>query len=81
MISVNGRALAIDIEPGETLLQVLRNRLGLTGTKEACGRGECGACTVLIGDQAIMSCITLAAAVTGDVTTIEGLRESASDLA
>jgi aerobic-type carbon monoxide dehydrogenase small subunit (CoxS/CutS family) len=81
MMSVNGRALAIDIDTGETLLQVLRDRLGLTGTKEACGRGECGACTVLVGDKAIMSCITLASAVVGDVTTIEGLRETASDLA
>jgi aerobic-type carbon monoxide dehydrogenase small subunit (CoxS/CutS family) len=66
--------------PGDTLLHVLRDQLRLTGAKEACGRGECGACTVLIDGVAVMSCVTLAALVRGDVTTIEGLTEEARDL-
>ncbi len=61
-------------------MHFLRNRLGLTGTKGACGRGECGACTVLVGDNAVMSCITLALEVDDDVTTVEGLADSASDV-
>ncbi len=64
----------------ERLLDVLRNRLGLTGTKEGCGRGECGACTVLIDGRAVLSCITLAARVRGRVETIEGVAEEARGL-
>lgn len=56
----------------ETLLAVLRNRLALTGTKQACETGSCGACTVLLDGQPINSCVTLAADVDGEVTTIEG---------
>lgn len=56
----------------ETLLSVLRNRLGLTGTKYACDTGSCGACTVLLDGQPINACVTLAADVRGDITTIEG---------
>jgi aerobic-type carbon monoxide dehydrogenase small subunit (CoxS/CutS family) len=76
---VNGtiRIDASSLAPHERLLDVLRDRLELTGTKEACGRGECGACTVLIDGVPVLSCITLAARVTGDVTTIEGLAEEA----
>lgn len=77
---VNGRAAEIDFEPGDSLLDVLRERLRLTGAKEACGRGECGACTVLIDGTPVMSCVTLAALVHGDVTTIEGLADEARDL-
>ena len=62
------------------LLDVLRNELGLTGTKEACGRGECGACTVLIDGRPILACITLAHRVTGHVQTVEGLADEHADL-
>ncbi len=56
----------------ETLLSVLRYRLGLTGTKQACETGSCGACTVLLDGRPINSCVALAADVDGDITTIEG---------
>jgi aerobic-type carbon monoxide dehydrogenase small subunit (CoxS/CutS family) len=68
------------LSPHERLLDVLRDRFGLTGTKEACGRGECGACTVLVDGVPVLSCITLAARVTGEVATVEGLAEEASTL-
>src|SRR5262245_5623533 len=63
-----------------TLLAFLRDHLGLTGTKEACGRGECGACTVLIDGAPQLSCIKLAVLVNGSVTTIEGLAADWLDL-
>jgi aerobic-type carbon monoxide dehydrogenase small subunit (CoxS/CutS family) len=58
-----------------SLAQVLRERLGLTGTKIACNEGHCGACTVQIGGVPVLSCITLAQTVDAEVTTIEGLRD------
>ena len=71
---VNGRARSIDIAPHHTLLEVLRDDLGLTGTKECCLVGECGACTVLIDEVSVDSCLVLAAEVDGaHVTTVEGL--------
>jgi len=74
-ISVNGKWYELAVEPYETLLDVLRNRLGLTGTKMGCGEGECGACTVNIDGRAILSCLTLAAQVDGkEILTIEGLQ-------
>jgi aerobic-type carbon monoxide dehydrogenase small subunit (CoxS/CutS family) len=79
-LSVNGRAAEVEIEPGESLLDVLRDRLRLTGAKEACGRGECGACTVLLDGTPVMSCVSLAALVRGEVTTIEGLASETQDL-
>ncbi len=79
-LTVNGRAAEIDIEPGDSLLDVLRERLRLVGAKEACGRGECGACTVLVDGTPVMSCVTLAALVRGEVTTIEGLAGETRDL-
>jgi aerobic-type carbon monoxide dehydrogenase small subunit (CoxS/CutS family) len=79
-LRVNGRAHELEIAPAETLLRVLRSRLGLTGAKEACDRGECGACTVLLDGVPIVSCVMLAALVRGEVTTIEGLTEEARDL-
>lgn len=72
-LTVNGARHDIVIDPGERLLAVLRDRLGLTGTKEACGLGECGACTVLIGGRPRQACVTLAATVDEDVLTVEGL--------
>src|SRR5690606_21258710 len=77
---VNGVTHAIAVRPDATLLEVLRDTLELTGTKEACGRGECGACTVLVDGQARVSCIELAALVEGEVTTIEGLADTMSPL-
>ena len=77
-IGVNGRRYVLAIEPYETLLDVLRNRLGLTGTKYGCGKGECGECTVNVDGKAILSCLTLAAQVDGkEILTIEGLQRGA----
>ena len=72
---VNGERLDADVAPDASLLAVLRAG-GLTGAKEACGRGECGACTVLVDGEAVMSCIALAALVRGAVTTAEGLDDA-----
>jgi aerobic-type carbon monoxide dehydrogenase small subunit (CoxS/CutS family) len=77
---VNGKQQQPEARQFASLLEVLRDDLGLTGTKEACGRGECGACTVLVGGLPHLSCITLAALVDGPVMTIEGLAEDWSDL-
>jgi aerobic-type carbon monoxide dehydrogenase small subunit (CoxS/CutS family) len=77
---VNGRAAAVEFAPGDSLLHVLRERLRLTGAKEACGRGECGACTVLVDGVSVMSCVMLASLVRGEVTTPEGLADEARDL-
>lgn len=73
-LHVNGRGVTVDVEPDETLLDLLRERLRLTGAKEGCDEGECGACTVLVDDKPLDSCIYPAAAVAGRaVRTIEGL--------
>jgi aerobic-type carbon monoxide dehydrogenase small subunit (CoxS/CutS family) len=72
---VNGDAHVVDVPVGASLASVLRDRLGLTGTKIACNEGHCGACTVMVGGAPVLSCITLAHSVDGEVTTIEGLRE------
>ena len=73
-ITVNQKNYSLEVEPRETLLYVLRERLNLTGTKMTCGRGECGACTVLLDGNPVYSCLTLAIRVDGGkITTIEGL--------
>jgi aerobic-type carbon monoxide dehydrogenase small subunit (CoxS/CutS family) len=73
-LTVNGRARAIEVAPHHTLLEVLRDDLGLTGTKECCLVGECGACTVLVDDVSLDSCLMLAVEADGaSVTTVEGL--------
>jgi aerobic-type carbon monoxide dehydrogenase small subunit (CoxS/CutS family) len=74
--SVNGEAVEVEATGTRRLLDVLREDLGLTGTKVACGEGHCGACTVMLDGRTALSCITLAHAVgEREVTTIEGLRE------
>lgn len=71
---VNGDPTTVEIVPDESLLHVLRERLQLTGTKEGCDEGECGACTVLVDGLAVDSCLVLAATAAGrSVTTIEAL--------
>jgi aerobic-type carbon monoxide dehydrogenase small subunit (CoxS/CutS family) len=73
-IKVNGMRYRLEVEPRRTLADVLRKDLGLTGTKVACSRAECGACTVLVNARPIYACMTLAARVHGkEVQTIEGL--------
>jgi aerobic-type carbon monoxide dehydrogenase small subunit (CoxS/CutS family) len=73
-IDVNGRRYPVDLEPERPLLTVLRDELGLTGTKYGCGEGQCGACTVLLGDTMVHACVTPIASATGKrITTIEGL--------
>jgi aerobic-type carbon monoxide dehydrogenase small subunit (CoxS/CutS family) len=74
-LRVNGGAYALRAPVGRTLAEFLREDVGLTGTKIACGEGHCGACTVLVGGVPTLSCITLAHTVEGEVTTIEGLRD------
>jgi carbon-monoxide dehydrogenase small subunit len=71
---VNGEPVTMDVKPNELLINVLRDKLKLTGTKYVCGIGECGACTVLLDGEPILSCLTLAVDVNGrEVTTIEGI--------
>ncbi|MFH0826084.1 MAG: (2Fe-2S)-binding protein [Pseudomonadota bacterium] len=71
---LNGNYLQMVIEDHWTLLHLLREELGLTGTKEGCGSGECGACTVIVDNMAVNSCLYIAAELDGaDVVTIEGL--------
>jgi len=71
---LNGRAVEVDVPPGRRLLDLLRQDLGLTGTKEGCGEGECGACTVLVDGKPRLSCLTAAIQVEGkEILTIEGL--------
>ncbi len=72
-LEVNGRTEQLNIEPGVTLLDALRERLDVTGPKKGCDRGQCGACTVHVGGRPVLSCLTLAATVTAPVTTVEGL--------
>jgi aerobic-type carbon monoxide dehydrogenase small subunit (CoxS/CutS family) len=85
-LTVNGTQHDLDVEGHETLLGVLRDRLDLTGTKLSCGRGECGACTVLLAEpgamrRSVYSCLTLAAGCENcSVTTIEGLSNGTGSL-
>ena len=74
-LTVNGGEHVLEVPVGTSLVQVLREELGLTGTKIACNEGHCGACTVQIDGVPQLSCIALAHAVEREVTTIEGLRE------
>ena len=75
-LKINGETYEVSVKPSETLLEVLRDKLGLTGSKEGCDTGKCGACTVLIEGKAIRSCLTLAiAARDKEITTIEGVAD------
>lgn len=74
---LNGEVVEVDVEPNELLLNVLRERFHLTGTKYSCGLGECGACTVLVDGEPVLACLTLAVDVDGkEVITIEGLAKN-----
>jgi len=79
-LKVNEQRRRVAVDPRTTLLDALRDRLGLTGTKKGCDHGQCGACTVLVNGTRVLSCLTLAAAVRGPVTTIEGLARPDGDL-
>ncbi|MBL27041.1 MAG: oxidoreductase [Rhodospirillaceae bacterium] len=72
-LTVNGRTHDVPVDPRTTLLDALRETMGLTGPKKGCDHGQCGACTVHIGGRPVLSCLTLALAVREPVTTIEGL--------
>ena len=75
-LKVNGKKKIVDVLPNETLAMTIRYKLGLIGTKLACDRGECGACTILVDDVAVNSCSTLTHSVRSrEVTTIEGLEK------
>jgi carbon-monoxide dehydrogenase small subunit len=74
--TVNGDPMEFVCAPGESLLDVLRNRLGLTGSKEGCGTGDCGACSITLDGRLVCSCLVLGAEVEGrEITTIEGLAD------
>jgi xanthine dehydrogenase E subunit len=73
-LTVNNRPYRLNVPSHRTLLDIIREDLGLTGTKEGCGLGECGACTVLLDGKAVNSCLVLAAEADGsEITTVEGL--------
>ena len=76
-LTVNGDSVEAAVEPNRTLIQLLREDLGLTGTKHGCGLGDCGACTVLLDGKPVNSCLVLAVQANGsEVLTIEGLAEN-----
>jgi aerobic-type carbon monoxide dehydrogenase small subunit (CoxS/CutS family) len=73
-LNVNGTRRAVDVDPARTLLSVLREELELTGSKYGCGEGQCGACTVLLDERAVRSCMTpVSRATSARITTIEGI--------
>ena len=79
-LTVNKQVRHLAIDPRTTLLDALREHLGLTGSKKGCDHGQCGACTVLIDGKRVLGCLTLAIAVRGPVTTIEGLADADGNL-
>lgn len=80
-INVNGKRHEVDVDPSTPLLWVIREQLALTGTKFGCGIAQCGSCTVQLNGRPVRSCVTpVSAAANQDVTTIEGLAPSASEL-
>lgn len=80
-LHVNGDTYTLAVEPWKSLNEVLREDIGLTGTKLGCGSGDCGACTVMINGKTVSSCLTLAVEAAGkDILTVEGLAESGEKL-
>jgi len=76
-LRVNARVRDVSIEPQQTVLEVLREELGLTGAKNGCNHGVCGACTILVDGKPVRGCLTLAIATThSEITTVEGLGEA-----
>jgi xanthine dehydrogenase YagT iron-sulfur-binding subunit len=75
-LRVNGKPVQVHVEPRRTLLSVLREELGLTGAKRGCGRGQCGACTVILDGETVYACLTLAIDCEGrEIRTVEGLMQ------
>jgi xanthine dehydrogenase YagT iron-sulfur-binding subunit len=80
-LEINGQNQALEVEPRVTLLDALRDHLQLTGTKKGCDQGQCGACTVHVDGERVLSCLTLAAQAEGrKITTVEGLSEPGGEL-
>jgi xanthine dehydrogenase YagT iron-sulfur-binding subunit len=80
-LEVNGKAHELLVEPRVTLLDALREHLGLTGSKKGCDQGQCGACTVHVDGERVLACLTLAAQVEGRaITTVEGLTPEGAEL-
>ena len=78
-LSINGAEVPIDCDPRTTLLDALRDGAGASGTKKGCDRGQCGACTVLLDDRRVVSCLVFAVAAQGHrITTIEGISETST---
>lgn len=78
-LTINGQAWTLELDPRESLLDVLRETLGLTGTKKGCNQGACGACTVLLNGRRILACLTLSVMHDGaQITTIEGIARGES---
>jgi len=76
-LQVNAQSYSVDVEPGELLVDVLRDKLGLSGTKKGCGTGDCGACTVLLDGKPVNSCLVLAVSAAGkEIDTIESLGDT-----
>jgi xanthine dehydrogenase YagT iron-sulfur-binding subunit len=81
MLTINGKQRSVTVEPRTTLVEALRDNLGMTGTKIGCNQGQCGACTVLLDGRRINSCLTLAVTADGaDVVTVEGLADPLGNL-
>ena len=77
-LKINGRTVSLSLDPRTTLLDALREHVGLTGTKKGCDHGQCGACTVHVAGRPVLSCLTLAVMAAGkEITTIEGLAGAA----
>jgi carbon-monoxide dehydrogenase small subunit len=75
--TINGKMVSIEVEAGETALEMIRDRLLLKGTKEGCGIGECGACTIVVDGKSVNACLMLAAQLHGrEIITVEGLEEN-----
>lgn len=80
-LSVNGRRVSCEVDPAQSLLRFLREEVGLTGTREGCGHGDCGSCTVLLDGKPVLSCIMYAFQADGrSIITIEGLADGELDV-